>query len=200
MVSCVPMAKSRAPRARRSHCPVCDATLEATLAQVVAPACPACGHALEPIRVVGFWRRLAAFGIDFAALMCTAGLLNWALLQTLDLPPLLPPAKGLGILLALLEIEPGAVLVRIAPGLVMAALYFGAFWTLTGQSLGQRVLKIRVVDARGNTPGVLRVGLRLAGQAVALAPAALGWIWLAFDREKRGWHDHIARTYVVRDA
>lgn len=191
---------SRAPRARRSHCPVCDATLDATLAEAEAPACPACGHALEPVRVVGFWRRLAAFAIDFAALACTAGLLNWALLATLDLPPLMPPAKGLGVVLALLEISPGDVVLRIAPGLVMAALYFGAFWTLTGQSPGQRVLGIRVVDPRGNTPGVLRVALRLFGQAIALAPAALGWIWLAFDREKRGWHDHIARTYVVRDA
>jgi uncharacterized RDD family membrane protein YckC len=194
------MARSRAPRARRSHCPVCDATLESTLAEVDAPSCPACGRALEPVRVVGFWRRLAAFGIDLGALLCTAGLLNWALLAMLDLPPLLPPAKGIGLLLAVLELRIGDVLVRIAPGLCMAALYFGAFWSLTGQSLGQRVLKIRVVDASGNTPSVLRVALRLLGQAVALAPAALGWIWLAFDREKRGWHDHIARTYVVRDA
>lgn len=153
-----------------------------------------------PIRVAGMWRRLAAAGIDFGALVCTAGLLNWALLATLDLPPLLGPAKGLGRVLMLLELSVFDLLVRITPGLVMAALYFGIFWALLGQTPGQRVLKIRVVDPWGHTPSVLRVALRLVGQMVALAPAALGWIWVAFDREKRGWHDHIARTYVVRDA
>jgi uncharacterized RDD family membrane protein YckC len=82
----------------------------------------------------------------------------------------------------------------------MAALYFGAFWTLTGQTLGQRLLKIRVVDARGETPTLARAAVRVLGQFIALAPAALGLVWLGLDREKQGWHDHLARTWVVRDA
>jgi uncharacterized RDD family membrane protein YckC len=194
------MAETRARRARRSHCPVCDARIDDTLAMADAPTCPKCEAALWPVRVVGIWRRLGAFAIDFGALACTIGLLNWALLAIVDPPPLLGDARGtLPRLLALLDLSIWAVVLRIAPGLVMAALYFGAFWTLTGQTLGQRVLKIRVIDPYGRPPGLVRTAVRLVGQAIALAPAALGWIWLAFDREKRGWHDHLARTYVVRD-
>ena len=130
----------------------------------------------------------------------TAGLLNWALLATMDLPPLLGGAKGLGKVLAMLELSPWTILGRIAPALVMSAGYCGAFWALTGQTPGQRLLKIGVVDHHGKTPSLLAVVIRVLAQAVALAPAALGWIWLAIDREKRGWHDHLARTWVVKDA
>jgi uncharacterized RDD family membrane protein YckC len=194
------MGKGRAPPVRRSHCPVCDATLDATLAEASAPRCSQCGQSLVPIRVAGMWRRLAAFAIDGAALLCTAGLLNWALLAMIDPAPLLGGARGIGAVLALLEVPVWSVVLRIAPTLVMAALYFGIFWTLKGQTLGQRVLRIRVVDPQGRRPHPARVAVRLLGQVLALPPAALGWIWVAFDREKQGLHDHLARTWVVRDA
>jgi uncharacterized RDD family membrane protein YckC len=194
------MFKRRARPARRSHCPVCDGRIDDTLAAADAPSCSHCGEPLRPVKVVGMWHRLAAGLVDGVALMCTAGLLNWALLATLDLPPLLGGAEGLGAVLALLDLSVGDVLARIAPALGMAALYFGAFWTLTGQTPGQRLLKIRVVDAWGESPSIPRTLVRLAGQALALTPAALGWLWVGLDREKQGWHDHLARTWVVRDA
>jgi uncharacterized RDD family membrane protein YckC len=31
-----------------------------------------------------------------------------------------------------------------------------------------------------------------------MLPLCLGFIWVAFDRKKQGWHDKIARTVVVR--
>lgn len=201
MLSWAPMGKERARRrARRSNCPVCDGRIDSTLAEATEVRCPHCDHALHPVTIAGLWRRLAAALVDGAALLITAGLLNWALLATMDLPPLLSGARGLGKVLALLDLSPWAILGRIAPALVMAAGYFGAFWALTGQTPGQRLLKIRVVDRHGRTPHPVTVLLRLLGQAIALAPAALGWLWLAVDRENRGWHDHLARTWVVKDA
>jgi uncharacterized RDD family membrane protein YckC len=32
----------------------------------------------------------------------------------------------------------------------------------------------------------------------SIVAAGLGFIWIAFDREKQGWHDKIAGTVVVR--
>ena len=33
---------------------------------------------------------------------------------------------------------------------------------------------------------------------LSLAPAGLGFLWIAFDAEKQSWHDKIAGTVVVR--
>ena len=138
--------------------------------------------------------------VDGTVLLLTAGLLNLALLAWLDPPPLLREASGLDALLRLLELEVPAVLRRISPTLVMGALYFGLFWSLTGQTLGHRVLKLRVVDPYGQPPRPLWAALRVLGHGLGLAVGAMGWLWVAFDREKRGLHDHLARTYVVRES
>jgi uncharacterized RDD family membrane protein YckC len=41
--------------------------------------------------------------------------------------------------------------------------------------------------------------LRCFGLVVAIAPMGAGVLWILVNREKRGWHDLIARTWVVRD-
>ncbi|HEY4989416.1 MAG TPA: AIR carboxylase family protein, partial [Opitutaceae bacterium] len=43
-------------------------------------------------------------------------------------------------------------------------------------------------------PGAINAG-PFAASVLALG---LGFIWIAFDREKQGWHDKIAGTVVVR--
>ncbi len=182
-----------------SVCPTCDAPLPAELATQQDPRCPACDHPLLPRRVAGLWRRAAAGLLDAAVLLLTAGSLNLLLLAWLDPPPLLGDARGLAALLAALELDPGPVLRRIAPTLAMAALYLGLFWSITGQTLGHRLLRLRVVDPWGRPPRPWRAALRVVGHGLGLGLGAMGWLWVAFDREKRGLHDHLARTYVVRD-
>lgn len=187
---------SRRPRA----CPACDGPLDPALAGTDDPTCPLCGESLVPVRVAGMFRRLAAGLVDAALLAVTAGLLNWGLLAMLDRPPLLGGAQGLAALVQLTEISLVDVLGRITPLLVMAALYFTVFWAATGQTPGQRLLRVRVVDHGGTKPSALWAALRAVVKLAGLLPAALGIVWVAFDREKRGWHDHIAGTFVVRDS
>ena len=164
------------------------------------PTCPACEERLLPVRVAAATRRLAASSVDAAILLLTAGALNWALLGMLGVSSLLGSASGLDALLRLLELEPGAVLLRALPFFAMSGFYLGLFWALTGRTPGQRLLGLRVVDPGGATPRPLRVLVRLLGVALGLLPAGLGWLWAAFDLERRAWHDHLAQTYVVRDA
>jgi uncharacterized RDD family membrane protein YckC len=186
-----------------SVCPGCDTPLPAALGTAATdapPRCPACEQPLVPVRVAGLWRRAAAGLLDGVVLLCTAGLLNLAMLAWLEPPPLLEGARGLEALLQVLELDPLAVLRRCAPALAMAALYLGLFWTLTGQTLGHRVLRLRVVDPWGRPPRPWRAALRVVGHGLGLALGAMGWLWVAFDREKRGLHDHLARTYVVRES
>lgn len=181
-------------------CPACDGGLDPALATADEPRCARCDAPLRPVRVAGLWRRAAAGLLDAVVLSCTAGVLNLLLLEWLAPEPLFPQARGLDALLRMLDVEPAAVLRRIAPTLTMAALYFGLFWSLTGQTLGHRLLRLRVVDPYGHPPRPWWAALRVLGHGLGLLAGAMGWLWVAFDREKRGLHDHLARTYVVRES
>ena len=66
---------------------------------------------------------------------------------------------------------------------------------LTGQSIGMRLLGIRVLrlDARDSPPGFLPAAIRTALLMLVL-PAVV------FDRDGRGLHDKAAGTVVVRTA
>lgn len=80
----------------------------------------------------------------------------------------------------------------------IAMIFFCAFWTRGGQTLGMRAWRIRVVTADGGALDAPRAALRFAAGLVALLPAGLGFWWGALDRDRRGWHDRWTRTRVVR--
>ncbi|MFD9594960.1 RDD family protein [Kitasatospora sp. NPDC059973] len=72
----------------------------------------------------------------------------------------------------------------------------------TGQTFGKRLVRIRVVDA---APSAARGRLSLARSLArwlarnASAVLLLGLVWPLFDRPaRRGWHDRMAGTRVVR--
>jgi uncharacterized RDD family membrane protein YckC len=192
------MASRRARKHKRSRCPSCDEPLDSSLADDDDPRCPACSEPLVPVQVAPIWRRAAAALVDLVILSVTAGVLNWGLLALLDLPPLVADAEGLDAILRLFEIDPRSLLWRLAPFFVMSGLYLGLFWGLNGTTVGARLLGLRVIDDRGQVPRPVWVVVRVVTHFLSGIPGALGWIWAAFDAEKRAWHDHLARTYVVR--
>ena len=57
---------------------------------------------------------------------------------------------------------------------------------------------LRVVDPYGDPPGLLRATVRSLGYFASAATLGLGFVWSAFDREKRALHDRIAGTFVAR--
>lgn len=187
-------------RARRTHCPACDEPLAAELSEAPSPCCPACDERLVPVVVAPLWRRIAASFVDAVILLATAGLLNLLLLNFADGPALLGDASGIDRLLRVLELDAADLIRPIAPMIVMSAIYLVLFWTLTGKTPGARLLKLRVVDERGRPPKPIWAALRVVAHLAGLAAGALGWIWTALDPERRALHDHVARTYVVRDA
>mgnify|MGYP000480290253 CR=1 FL=1 len=187
-------------RARKTFCPDCDAQLDPGLAGDDVPQCPHCDAVLLPVRAAGFFRRSAAGAIDFAVLLLTAGLLNAGLLALVDAEPLVANTRGLAMVFALLDLEPARVLRAIAPFLVMTVFYFTLFWTITGRTPGARLLGVRVVGPGGDPPRAPWALTRAVAALAGLGAGALGWLWTALDAEKRGWHDYLGRTYVVRDA
>lgn len=82
--------------------------------------------------------------------------------------------------------------------LVIALTFFCGFWAHGGQTVGMRAWRIRVVRADGTALGWRLAVARFAAGLVALVPAGLGFWWCWLDAERRGWHDRLTRTRVVR--
>lgn len=91
-----------------------------------------------------------------------------------------------------------AVISMSLVGLVLAASYFLFFWSLSGQTLGKLLTGGRVVTTADAPLGFRRAATRLAGMVVSAAPFGAGFFGLWTDVERRGWHDRIAGTKVVR--
>jgi len=72
------------------------------------------------------------------------------------------------------------------------------FWTRS-TTLGKYLLHMRIVDTQTWEPiGFWRVVFRQTiGKFVSFAGLNLGFIWILLDSNKQGWHDKIAKCYVV---
>lgn len=81
---------------------------------------------------------------------------------------------------------------------LQVAAYFTAFWSRGGQTVGMRAWRLRVETVDGRPLAVTGALLRFLATLVAVAPLCAGIAWIVVDRERRGWHDRLARTRVVR--
>jgi uncharacterized RDD family membrane protein YckC len=130
---------------------------------------------------VGFWQRLAAFLIDWMVVFVVYGPLVITAFGTeyfsLDLPRYWD-------LVTLLVIAVGTL----------------AFWRYQGATPGKIAIAARIVDAEtGAPPSTARLVIRLFAYIVSALPLCLGFLWIALDRRKQGWHDKIAGTVVIPD-
>ena len=73
--------------------------------------------------------------------------------------------------------------------------YFGYCWGRSGQTLGMKSWRFRLVPFGGPGPITWKqTALRLLGAAVSLAVCGLGYVWALFDRDGRTWHDRLSGT------
>ncbi|MBS7457351.1 RDD family protein [Coralloluteibacterium stylophorae] len=139
---------------------------------------------MDDTRYAGFWIRVGASLIDM-------------ILIALITIPLLLAAYGPAYL------EPDAPLVAgpvdVLLSYVLPAVATIAFWLWKRATPGKMAVSTQVVDARtGDTIGALQAVVRYIGYVVAGLPLGLGFLWVAFDGRKQGWHDKLARTVVVQ--
>ena len=77
--------------------------------------------------------------------------------------------------------------------------YFVGLTGSYGATLGKMVLGLLVVDANGQKISFGKAVLReIIGKWVSGIVFGLGYLWVAFDGKKQGWHDKIAGTFVVK--
>jgi uncharacterized RDD family membrane protein YckC len=139
----------------------------------------------------GFWKRVAALSVD--GLLYFVGCMLFAL-----------------VIILLMTLLPGQAIQPLQPGNAKVASLITAGWlTLIpflifilplrvwhGQTAGKRLLKIQVV---GNRDEVLSWGQCIGRPILYILSMIgfLGFLWCAWDREKRCWHDFLAHTHVM---
>jgi uncharacterized RDD family membrane protein YckC len=176
---------------------------EGAMADYAAPRDPA---------YVGLWKRLIAFVIDclvlivillpvmmavygsgyfdrarteFAGLLSSSGDMNSDLVRVLDM--LARPDSALA---AILDI-------RVQIALIVATILF---WRFRGATPGKMVIKAKIVNAKTfGKPSTGQLTGRFFAYIVSFIPACLGFLWIAFDKRKQGWHDKLAGTVVVEE-
>jgi len=73
--------------------------------------------------------------------------------------------------------------------------FYAWFWHKSGQTLGMRVWKIRIVSEAGGNPGWASCYLRLVCALLSLSCLGLGYLWRLF--KPYTWHDRLSHTRIV---
>jgi uncharacterized RDD family membrane protein YckC len=132
-----------------------------------------------PVEYVGFWPRLGASMIDsLAVLFLIVPLMVWYF----------------GDGWAYAEGPKAFVINWILPAAATLA-----FWHYRRATPGKMVIAAEIVDARTfGPPSTAQLLGRYAGYYVSTIGLFLGFLWIAFDPRKQGWHDKMANTVVIR--
>jgi uncharacterized RDD family membrane protein YckC len=162
-----------------------------------SPSTGAAGDA-PVVWAAGFWRRAAAAILDgiFVMPLVLAVVLSASKLAGLNLPALRRGSLDTWLDLALAG-DPG-FLGALGLGVAVVAVYLFLFQALAARTIGMRMMGLTVIDLGGAPIVPWRAGLRTLGYLVGLATLGLGFIWVGFDREKRGLHDWLAGTLVIK--
>ena len=121
----------------------------------------------EFVRLGGFWERFAAYFIDVIILGIAGVILNFI--------PIL-----------------GQIVI-----LLLGPAYFTYFYGTTGQTLGKKVLGLKVVKLDGSDLTYGKGFLRCVGYIVSEVVLCIGFLMIGWDKKKQGLHDKICGTTVV---
>lgn len=136
--------------------------------------------AAPPLQYGGFWRRVAAILLD--------GLIVSISYLPATIALLIDPLSWAWVLLLVVSGLAGVV-------------YFPVCWARWGATPGMSLMGLYVVrrTTLARISGWRAVG-RYFAQVLAALPLGLGYLWVVFNGERRGWHDMLAGTVVLRVA
>ena len=178
LVAALALRRAPAPGATPSAAAAASGPAPAAAAAPAAEPAPEPGPAAAPATppAGGAWA-------DSAALP-RAGLLVRVAALAID-------ALAVGIVVALAH--------ALAPAFLLVLAGYGAvLWRLRGTTLGGTVFGLRVVRTDGREVDWTTACLRALGCFLSLLPLGLGFLWIAFDRDRQAWHDKVAGTVVLR--
>jgi uncharacterized RDD family membrane protein YckC len=163
-------------------------------------------------RYVGFWMRLLAFFIDVLVLVAVllplmvalygGGYLGrlgaeFAALLISSGDPSTDAARVMEILGRSNSTIAALLDIKVQVGLIVATILF---WRLRGATPGKMLFKARIVNASDlGQPSTGQLTGRFFAYLVSFVPVCLGFLWIAFDKRKQGWHDKLAGTVVISE-
>jgi|TARA_B110000240_G_scaffold194132_1_gene241202 uncharacterized RDD family membrane protein YckC len=142
---------------------------------------------------VGFWIRFLAFLID-------------SIIATIAITPLVSTLIG-ETLVTNYDLQDNAQMMQFLSDwslqlgleLLFMATIFILFWTIKSATPGKMLFGAYIVDAKtlGKASPKQNV-IRYLGYYVSMIPLFLGFLWIALDKRKQGWHDKFAGTLVIK--
>jgi uncharacterized RDD family membrane protein YckC len=151
-----------------------------------------------PFSVAGFWRRVGGACIDAGIVLPVGLLLSWIAGHIADVHLPATRHRGLDFWLDMLLTSDPAMWGAIGLIVAIGVIYLLLFHITLGQTPGMRVLKMRIIDIYGDPPSTVRSITRTLGYLASFATLSLGFLWVGFDSERRGLHDWLSGTYVVK--
>ncbi|MGH2827371.1 MAG: RDD family protein [Actinomycetota bacterium] len=126
----------------------------------------------------GFWIRFDALLIDLVLLAAVTGALMGIGSSSLST-------------WVKVSVDPRSLLLLLA--------YFSFFeGSASGQTVGKKLLNIRVVDIdNGQSIGFVRATVRNIVAYFVSVIFLLGYLWMLWDEERQTWHDKVASSVVV---
>ncbi len=160
-------------------------------------------------KYAGFWIRLLAFIIDIILVFTAIFFITPYLLELVKgTIPLLPPAPYVNTLIPseyLIFIDPQMrgevlwfpVLLYLYQSIIGLSYY--AFFTSSSMNgtIGKWIFGIVVVNEFNEAIGIVQSVMRYWAYLFSAIPLFIGFIVIAFDKEKRGFHDRICGTRVI---
>lgn len=139
----------------------------------------------------GFFRRAAATLVDVPFLL---------VLTVLAMGLASLAAMGGGTVAGDLtpEVELLALGAGVAMALVVSLAYQAVCWGQGGQTPGKMLLRVKVVRWDGEEIGYGRAFVRGMGYYLSFALLGMGFLWVLVDPRRRGLHDVLAGTAVIR--
>ena len=142
-------------------------------------------QATKQVKYVGFWKRLIATIID-SVIVATVIVLVALPFYGPEYFQLSKEGRTLAFDFVMQMVMPIAAVIL--------------FWRFRGATPGKMLMSAKIVDA--NTFGPPSTG-KLVGRYfayfVSTVVFCLGFIWIAFDARKQGWHDKLAGTVVIEE-
>ena len=132
---------------------------------------------------VGLMTRLISWAVDFLLINLAAVITGLGAELLVGIFPITKNLKPLFLAIA------GVVYV------LWTAAYFVAFWSVTGQTPGSRLMQVRLVTATGEKVRPVRAFVRWIGMNLAMAPLPWGYVPIPFKR--LGFPDWLAHTRVI---
>ena len=79
--------------------------------------------------------------------------------------------------------------------ILIVFIFYSWFWNKTGQTLGMKVWKIKIINEYGLNPSWATSFLRLMFALLSIACFGLGYLWRLFTPYT--WHDRLSQTRII---